>query len=277
MKKILMFLVACCISVCMHAQAKNDSVVLRVSYASHMRYTEDRPKLREDEKILDIGHYSSHFYSRWAERNNDISDSIFSKGGSYEEYMAVKQKIGMPTSSTPLNVFKNYPQKGVLTYTDKMIKNFLYEEKMEAPQWNLLEGDTTIVGYKCNRASATFRGRTWTVWYAIDIPYGDGPWKLYGLPGLILYAKDSKGDFIFDCIWLKNGDGQPIALRHQKYIKCTAEEMENNYRQSAGDSDFFLAKMGISGVKGFSANGKPIVHTSRIPCLLEYVLKTDKK
>src|SRR3712207_8163725 len=47
---------------------------------------------------------------------------------------------------------------------------------------------------------STFRGRTWRVWFALDIPFPDGPWKLCGLPGLILKAEDSKGHFSFDCV-----------------------------------------------------------------------------
>lgn len=43
------------------------------------------------------------------------------------------------------------------------------------------------------QAEGDFLGRKWQVWYAEDIPVNSGPWKLGGLPGLILEAKDESG------------------------------------------------------------------------------------
>ena len=68
---------------------------------------------------------------------------------------------------------------------------------MARPVWKLEDGDTTIVEYACHKATTHFKGRTWHVWYAPDIPISEGPWKLSGLPGLILAAKDSEGLFSF--------------------------------------------------------------------------------
>ncbi len=258
------------------AQDIQDSVVLRIQYTSQMRYYEDSKDLSPDEKILDIGKYSSHFYSRWAERNRDIYDSVFSRGGKLEDYYAAIDKSGFPNSKTRFNVFKNYPEKGKLTYTNHDLRYFIYDEPMTMPIWEVLRGDTMIVGHSCKKARTTFRGRTWIVWYAMDIPYHDGPWKLYGLPGLILKAYDVKGDFIFNCIGIEKGKNQPIVLRKAKYIKCTPETLEENERLSAKDVDLFILKMGYPKAQGFDAQGKPLVRKPHIPCLLEYRLK-DKK
>ena len=277
MKQKILFLIACCMAMYVSAQSEMDTTVLRVSYTSKMRYTEDRKNLNDDEKVLDIGKHSSHFYSRWAEHNNDIRDSISSRGGSYQNYKSKLEKTGFPNSRTPFNVFKNYPQKGLLTYTDKEFKSFIYEEPMVMPDWKLLEGDTVVVGYQCKKAQTIFRGRTWNVWYTMDIPSGDGPWKLYGLPGLILYAADAKGDFIFDCIGIKQGDMGPIVLRKEKYIKCTPQEFEQNRRLSFENPDLYMAKMGVANIQGFDSKGRSIVNKPQVPCLLEYVLKNDKK
>ena len=37
-------------------------------------------------------------------------------------------------------------------------------------------------------ATTHFRGRDWKVWFSEEIPLPLGPWKLGGLPGLILAA-----------------------------------------------------------------------------------------
>lgn len=270
----LLLLYITCFS--LEAQDIQDSVALRIRYTSQMRYSEELKNLSLDEKILDIGKYLSHFYSRWAERNQDIHDSVFSGGGKLEDYFAAIDKSGFPNSKTRFNIFKNYPHKGILTYTVRELKSFLYEEPMAIPQWEMLSGDTVIVGYSCKKAKATFRGRTWMVWYAMDIPYHDGPWKLYGLPGLILKADDVKGDFIFNCIAIEKGNMRPIVLRKVKYIKSTPEEIEKNERLFLGDFDAWVTKMGYPKMQGFDAQGRPLVHKPRIPCLLEYRLKDRK-
>jgi len=82
----------------------------------------------------------------------------------------------------------------------------------------------TINNIQVNKAIGTYRGNTWNVWYAPPIPYSFGPWKLNGLPGIILEAKDIAGNISFkaekieyntsceDCTPLKN-NAQTISLK----------------------------------------------------------------
>ena len=63
--------------------------------------------------------------------------------------------------------------------------------------WELLNETKNITSFKCQKARGNFRGRTYTVWFTNDIPVSMGPWKLNGLPGLILEATDSSNQFQF--------------------------------------------------------------------------------
>jgi GLPGLI family protein len=55
----------------------------------------------------------------------------------------------------------------------------------------------SILGYKCEEASMTFRGREYQVWFTPQIPLAEGPWKLSGLPGMILKVEIKGGGETF--------------------------------------------------------------------------------
>lgn len=50
-----------------------------------------------------------------------------------------------------------------------------------------------IFGYKCKLATCTFRGRDYEAYFAEQLPFSSGPWKLCGLPGVILEALTTDG------------------------------------------------------------------------------------
>ena len=69
-----------------------------------------------------------------------------------------------------------------------------YSEPIEERSWTIKDDSTkNVLGYECIMATANYHGRYWTVWFTPEIPVDAGPWKLLGLPGLILEAVDSSG------------------------------------------------------------------------------------
>jgi GLPGLI family protein len=69
------------------------------------------------------------------------------------------------------------------------------KDKTRIISWELHNETKNINSFKCQKATGNFRGRTYTVWFTNDIPVSLGPWKLNGLPGLILEATDSLNQF----------------------------------------------------------------------------------
>jgi GLPGLI family protein len=75
--------------------------------------------------------------------------------------------------------------------------NIYIKEKKPTINWTF-EKDTKKIGvFTCKKATATFRGRDYTVWYTTAIPIPYGPWKLNGLPGLVLEGYDSEYKIYF--------------------------------------------------------------------------------
>lgn len=71
------------------------------------------------------------------------------------------------------------------------------EENIIPIEWKITDNKKMIGNYTCVKASTSFLGREWEVWFSPDIPVPMGPWRLNGLPGLILEAYDSELDFIY--------------------------------------------------------------------------------
>lgn len=77
---------------------------------------------------------------------------------------------------------------------------FAYVQPRTIFDWNL-HGDTaTISGYLCQKATVTFGNRSWVAWFTQDIPVSDGPYKFYGLPGLIVSVYDEDDFFKFEML-----------------------------------------------------------------------------
>lgn len=99
-------------------------------------------------------------------------------------------------------LFIGYPD-GELSSFDKVAPNrFFYTEPLPDFKWELSDDTLNVSGYLCQKAVGEYAGRTWTAWYSEDVPASFGPWKLRGLPGMILKAEDSGGIFSFTCVGL---------------------------------------------------------------------------
>ena len=76
-----------------------------------------------------------------------------------------------------------------------------YTEPFSEMVWEIGDSIKNVLGYDCVQATTDYHGREWTVWFTPDIPIQDGPWKLRGLPGLILEAATGDGiGFVADGI-----------------------------------------------------------------------------
>lgn len=78
---------------------------------------------------------------------------------------------------------------------DPKLNSKLSKDKFVSPEWIINNEYKEILGYNCQKATTTFRGRQWTVWFTTTISGNAFPWKLKGLPGAILEAKDIENMF----------------------------------------------------------------------------------
>jgi len=108
------------------------------------------------------------------------------------------------TSSEPINpmcnyiVIKNYKAKDTIHFVSNVNRTSYHVTQVEKFDWSIvLEMDTTILGYLCQKATTRFGGRDYIAWFTTEIPISDGPYKFKGLPGLIVQICDTKKQHCF--------------------------------------------------------------------------------
>lgn len=126
--------------------------------------------------------------------------------------------------STPDNTMTVYDRAGSLEYG-------VYTEPLGEIQWEISDSTKSVLGYDCIKATANYHGRNWTAWFAPDIPLQEGPWKLTGLPGLILEASESTGQHSFVATGLEATNQEIVLIYpYQQYDKMSRIEMLRQLR-----------------------------------------------
>ncbi|MDY0090192.1 MAG: GLPGLI family protein [Flavobacteriaceae bacterium] len=85
-------------------------------------------------------------------------------------------------------------------YTNNEFIPVIVSEKMPSYNWELEEGTLKIGDLICNKASLNFRGRKYSVWYSLEISTQFGPWKFYGLPGLMVKIESEDKSILFELV-----------------------------------------------------------------------------
>lgn len=187
-----------------------DTTLFKVQYKmTYVKNTASADKTPSIETMmLEVGKKNSLFYSYSMHVRDSVIGEDYKKGASQDEIMKHFKQLG--GGAITYRIYKNYPV-GKVTTLDKLgISKFRCEEANEKPQWQLLPDTTTLLSFRCHKAMCTFKGRTYEVWYTTEVPRSEGPWKLFGLPGLILSVKESTGTYSFECTGIERGKNNEV-------------------------------------------------------------------
>ncbi len=157
-------------------------------------------------------------------------------------------------------IYKNIPEGKVTERCYFDMEHWQYSEDWERPEWEIGDSTKTVLGYECVEATANYRGRTWTAWFAPEIPVQDGPWKLCGLPGLILEAHDANSDYIFEATGLLQNPDSEVGIftydDRSGYSTVSRDKFFNNWWRYK-HSNFAAKIQAAYGVGSATANEKP--------------------
>lgn len=212
---------------------KQDTVLLTTQYKFSSTYKDSSYfPIGDDLFNLEIGKNTSKYYSALKAYGDSLREADTKSGELTREniHIMITQKNYYGSKSSVV-IYNTYP-KNYCTVRGKVVINaYQYKDTINI-KWKLTSDTMRMIGYVCNKATANFRGRNYTAWFTPEIPIPLGPYKFFGLPGLVLKVNDSEGIYNWECVGLTklNGLNKPITI--EKNDKLT-ETTRLKYFQTA--------------------------------------------
>lgn len=187
--------------------------------------TLDRTRFDKRMLLLEIGEKG---LSRFTEYNNWRQDSIHvarTQNGKISDLDLIEVRKQGGRVYDRYHLLKGYPDASHLQLIGFAgIDKFVYTEEMPNFQWQLKPAEKKVIGgYTCSLAVGNYAGRTYQAWFTTEIPVSTGPWKLGGLPGLILEAEDTEGEYIYTCTRIQKKKGYIAVQGMDTAYKTTRE------------------------------------------------------
>lgn len=224
MKTILIIYGAIMLSIVAYAQ-QTDKGLVKVQYNFiHVNDLSKPDKPYIENMILISGKNASLYLSYdimdWA-INYDMQSQEMRKKGLTQEQINEQQGPSKKFLTTEYYYFfrenKFYSKESIC------MNGCMVEDVIERPDWKITKDTLSFSGIHAQKATAKFKGRNWTAWFAPELPFESGPWKLNGLPGLILEAYDDKKEVQFKFLGVENI--KPGSLATESAYKVSPQDL----------------------------------------------------
>lgn len=196
MKKQLLLIVGLVAALIATQAQKPDTALLMVHYKfTHIRDTANPTHPYTENMVLFVGKSASVYRSY----DRMVADQQFKKAFAEAvasspdgRVMINRRGVGSRTE------YYQYPaERKLLTRDGLMVNDYLIDGPMPSINWKISDDTATFGGLHCQKATGHFKGRDYIVWFCPDLPVHTGPWKLNGLPGVIVDAHDTKNEVVF--------------------------------------------------------------------------------
>lgn len=217
-----------------YSQEILDSTYLKCQYLLEYQNRSTDSTLDEDFFIVQIGRLTTKCYSYYTFQCDSVKslpngDDLWRK--SLNKALS-EAKGGVPTGfyyrRSKEFIYKNYAENKMTVVDGISMDDYIYEDSLYAQNWQIYSDTTTILGYDCQKAGCSFRGREYTAWFTNSIPVSEGPWKFMGLPGLIVKVFDKDNIFTFTLQGIIQPKEaivfSPSVSPSSKFIKTTREK-----------------------------------------------------
>lgn len=230
--------------------------MIKVVYNRTMVLDTLRPKdkFKNDVLTLFAGRRGSAFYSEERRNEYEMSTNIEYVLRTFEDPERFKHVAHLEREV----IFRDYDRNVTTVHQRYDLSSWEMKEETVSPSWTIKDSIATILGYDCIMATADYRGRRWTAFFSPEIPISEGPWKLIGLPGLILKAHDSKNEYSYEATEINTSNPGLVEYfnyRDRLIIRDRLKGLTRRYREKESN---IVEK--IRAAHGFS--NKPVAADS---------------
>ncbi|MCX8533443.1 GLPGLI family protein [Chryseobacterium luquanense] len=209
----------------------------------------DKNDIKTENAYLDISADKSMFYSENRIKRDSVMRANFQSGGG--RGFNRDQMEGL-RSIINYSIEKDKKDQKT-TYKDRIGRDIYTYEEDRPLNWKISSETTKIGDYKVQKAETDFGGRKWTAWFTTDLPYQDGPYKFSGLPGLVVKAEDSTGEYSFDLMKNYKIAGFPEMNTFGNVVKVKRTDYVKQQEKYKSDPSAFMNSQRGGG--GFAGGG----------------------
>ncbi|GAB3908156.1 GLPGLI family protein [Mucilaginibacter boryungensis] len=164
---------------------------------THLRDTTAKDKPYTENMVLFVGPTASAYKSydrklQEAMMRKQLEQQMAEQRGSGNMNFKVQSRT--PTTNTE---YYQFQAEKKLVRKERLITPYIIEEPMPVINWKISADTASFGTLHCQKATGHFKGRDYTAWFCPDLPFHTGPWKLNGLPGLIVEAYDTNKEVVF--------------------------------------------------------------------------------
>ena len=247
---ILAILSICALYSCLYAQKAS----IKVSYDSRIHSYSDDDEIKVTKMLLLTGKEESKYFNSMSQLVDSMTSTPEGKKQLRQIQMAAwvsqgadgsitvnKSKGNAPDKTIYTYVVKDFPKESLKVYDRWANELGTYEEALGEISWKVeIDSVRNILAYDCIMAECDYHGRHWRVWFAPEISVSDGPWKLRGLPGLILLA-ESDNDICLEATGIEAVDEEiPPMYSVDSYEKVDRKKALADHEYFMNNREAFL-------------------------------------
>ncbi|PPL01815.1 GLPGLI family protein [Parapedobacter indicus] len=193
MRRFILFLFMGCLTVTSGRAQQGEPALARVIYEfMHINDTLQPDKPYKEEMVLYIGQHATSYDTYSLERVNQQIKSQM-EDPAFDGNLTLRG-----SGSTTKESYYIQPEERRIKQLYRLAGEiYVVDEDYPAIDWQVADETKEIGGYDVQKATGRFRGRDYTAWFTTALPFQAGPWKLQGLPGLVLEASDHRGEVFF--------------------------------------------------------------------------------
>ena len=219
---------------------KPDTAQILVHYKfSYVRDTNNRAHPYTENMVLFVGKSASSYRSYDTQLQNELYRKQLQEQVSAGGNFRLDHKItGSGTEYYQLINSKKLIRKEML------VNPYIINDVLPVINWHISGENANFGELHCQKATCHLKGRDYTAWFCPDLPVHAGPWKLNGLPGVIVEAYDAKKEVVFKFDGVEKavlGARKPIKDRHGRVLVPLDDD--------AGDTDPDIIQVPVNGIK----------------------------